>query len=597
MSFVHRPPHLRRRTRRPKWIPSQPGAAVEALRGLARGASLAVAEASSADEMLAQSRGATVSAASATATDPVSAQSRGAATTASVLSATDPVSAQARGAATTASELSSTDGLLARSHGAATTAAAASSTDPVSAEARGAATTAAVASSTDPVSGLARGATFAVASLTVAVVEQVSGQARGAAVTAARASAVDEASGQARGVTRTQAAVASTDPVSGTARGSTRSAAVATSFDEASGQARGATFAVASLTVAVQETASGQSRGATVTAAAASAVDAVTAVVRGASVTTAALAAAKPVSGLSRGASVTAASLTVVVPGAEPLSGTSRGATIAVATLSVSVPCTAGSPTDLDVRMGAAALRLLQRLGRDVEVTVLAGGTYDTTAGEVTGGSLLVTTERASPPIRYSDRFVDGDVIRRGDARIIFASLNIGFQPNEGVLIDVDGVTWTIVRVTDYFSGEQVAAYDCQLRGGGIPRLPQTSAQNRLDSRLPGKVRSLIRRRGKKVKYTAAVAQLYDPPTGGDPDVGTCEFCQQTVLDDHATQRDAGVTDERRRVTAYTFATDEEFMPYKGMRASYDSEDWYVNGVDAVYSGGKVALWQLELAR
>ncbi|MCP3980746.1 MAG: hypothetical protein GY716_15700 [bacterium] len=100
------------------------------------------------------------------------------------------------------------------------------------------------------------------------------------------------------------------------------------------------------------------------------------------------------------------------------------------------------------------------------DVTVRTGGTYDPTAGEVTGQT---TTPHAnvshSPPLPVRTRYVDGDVVKVGDHVVWFRREGLPFTPELGQVLDLgDGVKWTVVEVRTPYSGETSPAYRVFLR-------------------------------------------------------------------------------------------------------------------------------------
>lgn len=85
---------------------------------------------------------------------------------------------------------------------------------------------------------------------------------------------------------------------------------------------------------------------------------------------------------------------------------------------------------------------------------------YNPTTGVNTRGESQYTTQ-TSPLINYEDKYIDGDLILRGDAKLIFANYNIGFVPAPGMKVDT---IWTAIAVIPYNYQDSTVAYEIQLR-------------------------------------------------------------------------------------------------------------------------------------
>lgn len=117
--------------------------------------------------------------------------------------------------------------------------------------------------------------------------------------------------------------------------------------------------------------------------------------------------------------------------------------------------------TATDTKLRAKALAAITTYGRDVAFT--AKPTY---AGPATGGSSAGASLGTTKAVvgAYELRYVDGDVVRVGDLRLILPASGLAFTPEEGQTCSVDGKTWKVVRVVPYSSGEQNAAWEVQVR-------------------------------------------------------------------------------------------------------------------------------------
>lgn len=118
--------------------------------------------------------------------------------------------------------------------------------------------------------------------------------------------------------------------------------------------------------------------------------------------------------------------------------------------------------TKLDDKLIPKIAKIVDRLGKAVTFHVEAGS-YDPTVGrrvsDQTDHSVKVT-----PPANYSERFIDGDNIQRGDVNILLPAQDLVFTPVNGMQVTIDAKPWAIVEVKPIYTGEQIGAYDLQLR-------------------------------------------------------------------------------------------------------------------------------------
>ena len=115
-------------------------------------------------------------------------------------------------------------------------------------------------------------------------------------------------------------------------------------------------------------------------------------------------------------------------------------------------------------KVGAA----LTTYGRDITVTT-AANSYDPATGTNTQTPTNHTV-RASPPLEYDRRYVDGNTVREGDVQYIFQDAGLGFTPAQGQKLTDGSRVYRIVSVRtdtyDYF-GSTFVAYTVQARGDG----------------------------------------------------------------------------------------------------------------------------------
>ena len=94
-----------------------------------------------------------------------------------------------------------------------------------------------------------------------------------------------------------------------------------------------------------------------------------------------------------------------------------------------------------------------------------------TAQGGTSGGTGTGTTTakvrhslKASPPETYAQRYVDGESILQGDAMIILPAENLAFTPKPGIRVELLGQDWSIIAANPIMTGEQVGAYQIQIR-------------------------------------------------------------------------------------------------------------------------------------
>ena len=237
---------------------------------------------------------------------------------------------------------------------------------------------------------------------------------------------------------------------------------------------------------------------------------------------------------------------------------------------SISIPCSAGPSTDLDLGLVPGVTEILTDLGRDSEF--LVSGSY--------------ITARTSPPFKFSVDLIDGSTVRQGDMQLLVASEKLTFTPVPDQNVRIDGTIWETISVRPIYSGEDVAAYLLHLRGGGIPQF--STSQSDLDADLPEAIADLLGDLGKNAKFTLYSQLVYDPATGKVTRSGRCEFCVKAVI---ANEEDQYLVEGNKLLVA---ADDLEFIPEVDMKIEYDGQTWICTGVLPLYSGGKVAAWEVE---
>jgi hypothetical protein len=116
--------------------------------------------------------------------------------------------------------------------------------------------------------------------------------------------------------------------------------------------------------------------------------------------------------------------------------------------------------------MGKLAKTLLGRLGRPATLRRTTGtSSYAAATGAVAASTGDLPCEVVFS--EFSDRQIDGTLVRMGDRKGLVSRLRLGAEPkpDADVLIE-GGRTWRIVRVVGYSSGAHEAAYELHLRRG-----------------------------------------------------------------------------------------------------------------------------------
>jgi len=91
------------------------------------------------------------------------------------------------------------------------------------------------------------------------------------------------------------------------------------------------------------------------------------------------------------------------------------------------------------------------------------------TYNPATGATAEVDTSytvTCSPPIRYTQWYVDGDTVQSGDAKLYVSASGLDFTPANGQKWTVDGTAWRVLDVTPYDVGgdDDVIAYKLHVR-------------------------------------------------------------------------------------------------------------------------------------
>jgi len=125
--------------------------------------------------------------------------------------------------------------------------------------------------------------------------------------------------------------------------------------------------------------------------------------------------------------------------------------------------------TALDAKLVPKALAIIAKVGRSATVTVRSGATYDAATGKYTGGTSTPYTVTMTPRLAYEQRYVGSpssgnDVIKAEDCYVLLAGSGLAFTPNRGQILTILGTTYRVIDVKPYETGDQIAAFELQLR-------------------------------------------------------------------------------------------------------------------------------------
>ena len=122
------------------------------------------------------------------------------------------------------------------------------------------------------------------------------------------------------------------------------------------------------------------------------------------------------------------------------------------------------TPTDLDIELLPEVLEIINEVGKTVDFITYPSQSFSVATGSRTDGTPVTYSRKIIPPYNFDQRMIDGDVIQYGDMQTGVAGQDLGFVPARGTHLEVDGVRWTIQKITPIMSGELTALYMIQLR-------------------------------------------------------------------------------------------------------------------------------------
>jgi len=127
-------------------------------------------------------------------------------------------------------------------------------------------------------------------------------------------------------------------------------------------------------------------------------------------------------------------------------------------------PSVSGTATEFDNETLDAMEEVLEEIYTDVSFWIYGSASYDPTTGKNTTGDATEYEKHVIPPFNAELRYVDGDVIRRGDLFTGVAGKDIEFTPEEGISVTIGDDIWVVMAVQPIISGNRTPLYLLQLR-------------------------------------------------------------------------------------------------------------------------------------
>lgn len=108
-----------------------------------------------------------------------------------------------------------------------------------------------------------------------------------------------------------------------------------------------------------------------------------------------------------------------------------------------------------------AATTMIDHFGADTVISRTAGATFDPSTGGYTGGT---TTSLIGKGVRqqFDKREIDGEIIRRGDFRLLFGAASGAPETDDNVLFD--GEDYRAMAITSTSPAGTAVMYDIHCR-------------------------------------------------------------------------------------------------------------------------------------
>ena len=120
--------------------------------------------------------------------------------------------------------------------------------------------------------------------------------------------------------------------------------------------------------------------------------------------------------------------------------------------------------TALDTKLVAAVLSLIDTFGTNMDFEIPASQHYILEEQRNVKKTPSTVTRKASPPLQYESKYITQGVVRQDDTQIFIAASGLTFTPAEGLKVTHASIVWNMVAANPLYSGDDIAAWHCQLR-------------------------------------------------------------------------------------------------------------------------------------
>ena len=121
--------------------------------------------------------------------------------------------------------------------------------------------------------------------------------------------------------------------------------------------------------------------------------------------------------------------------------------------------------TALDRKIVPLVLKKINQFGKAITLTAKTVSSYTVATGVVVSSAVNYSIKAVEG--MYSERQIDGNIIKSGDKQIFIAASGLAVTPqksDKGYSITMAGESWQIEAVKPVSSGDDIALYELQLR-------------------------------------------------------------------------------------------------------------------------------------
>lgn len=121
--------------------------------------------------------------------------------------------------------------------------------------------------------------------------------------------------------------------------------------------------------------------------------------------------------------------------------------------------------TSLDKTLVPAAFNIIEKLGTNMTFTIVTDeGTFDPATNSISGVVEQTFVRKASPPSKFSQKFLNGKTIKENDLKTVVAAQDIPLAPQLNMKVVHAGITYKGLVINPLFSGDDIAAWIVRLR-------------------------------------------------------------------------------------------------------------------------------------